>query len=739
MGTLDTTLGLTQLARTWIRRLGQLESDPLAAEDALVVVQGPPEIVGLRLPLDRGSQRILLSRGSLVELQQRAAADPVGLPSCYVSAPHAALEAGSDGWTISDLGSSNHTYVGTVKVQRQRLIYGDEIRVGDVALVYVSAERGAMPPHVVDPCSGLLTSRVFIAEATRLLEGSEDGEPLSLLVVHVNGLRERLAGPRSPGEEEGDKRDSVLIRRAGAELMELFEEGAVLGRLGIELLAAAWKPSDRDQHRDQARRVRQALSALIEPRGLDARCVALFHAGEGARLPQILSCCLAALEGPHIADDDGVMEAELEHLGRFLLDGDLLTRIATERLPVLLALAIGDEDSLRHRIGHDRLGAYRWVLRRLVASSAIDAPLLGVLDQRVFVVGLDHEDPAHRLGEQLRQQLQREMSGDPETAHHDLCFSVLERPSVDDSKALRRQLLAAVEQGGAVVEGERLPVGRLPTPVATPYSLIWVVTSHTARVKTILDAAEVATRFVAAAMVAAVASESAGLQRDQARSALSRRRHRRLPLGEWVALIRELAPAFEGFQGPIAQVLRRSLGISHRGVLLTHLLEHQILPQRNHFTHGELAPREERSAGQASSLLGELNKLLRCLAPLGELQLLTVLESSPKRSGGTRASVRVHTGPRENFEVLQVDVRSGEPLFPASSYLATLDYRHLLELSPLLRLQLCPRCDREEIFLTENLVCSGATQQMAAISTGHRLRWSLDAEDLPQGLADLLG
>jgi hypothetical protein len=172
--------------------------------------------------------------------------------------------------------------------------------------------------------------------------------------------------------------------------------------------------------------------------------------------------------------------------------------------------------------------------------------------------------------------------------------------------------------------------------------------------------------------------------------------------------------------------------------MLAHLVERRLLPQRNRFVHGEVAPREERSAEQANQLLAELNDLLRCLMPLQELQLLTVLETSPRRSGGARALIRVHTGARENFEVRQVHVRWQHPLYPGSSYLATSDYRDLLELLPLVKLQLCPRCDREEIFVADGLARVDAQLEMTAISTGHRLRWRPGAEEVPEPLSALL-
>jgi hypothetical protein len=261
------------------------------------------------------------------------------------------------------------------------------------------------------------------------------------------------------------------------------------------------------------------------------------------------------------------------------------------------------------------------------------------------------------------------------------------------------------------------------------------VASQTARVKTILDCAEVITRFLTCTAIAAAAAASGAPGGE----VLRERTRRRLPLGEWVALLRAIAAALPSDAGPVVDTLGEALGVGRRGVRLARLLERELLPRRNRFAHGELGPREPHSADQARELLAELNQLVRQIAPLSDLQLVTILESSARRSGGARATVRVHTGPRENFEIRQIDVRHPDPLYVGSSYLMTLDYRERLELSPLVRLQLCPQCDREELFVADSLPGrAGEPMDLSAVSTGHRLRWTPSEDDLPHGLSVLL-
>lgn len=721
MATGPNTLGLTRLAQTWVRRLGQCSSGDL--HDALVVTQGPAEVVGGRFELDRSAQRILVTREPIGLRGLRGPTEPIQLPSPYVSEPHAALEPVAQGWCIVDLGSSNHTYVGTVKVASQLLVYGDEIRLGDVVLVYVTAERAALPPHAVDEASGLLDGRVFVAEATRLLVGAS--RP-ALLLLRIDGLRGKL----SPDEVR------PLLRRVGRTLLSRWRDGVLLGRLETDLFAAVFSDLDRDELRAEAEGLLRALRPLLPALGLRARAgvvaaPAQVREATPVRVPRMLACLLGSLDqAPGGAE---LVEADLD-LDASLLGSRALLRALVARPELsLLLLTIEDEDRLRHHLGHDRLAACRWQLARLVARGARGAPLLGVLEQRLLVVGLGRVDEAEHLARSLQEQFRAAMAGQDEAQLYGLRWAtVTTRPA--QTGELRRALLEAVE--GSEEPGPREPVDLLPTPVAAPYSLIWVVVSPTARVKTMLDCAEVVTRFVTVAALAAAA------ELDRERTSLRRQvagRRRRLPLGEWVALLRELAPALRMSDNPVTRQLCRALGIDGRGVRFAHLLERELLPQRNRFAHGELAPQEQRSAEQAALLLAPLNELVRSLGPLTQLQLLTVVSSSPRRSGGARATVRVHTGPRENFEVRQVDVRTSGPLFPGSTYLMTADYRDQLELSPLVRLQLCPRCDREELFVADALTLrQGEPLELGAVSTGHRARFVPVADDIPRHLADLL-
>jgi len=450
----------------------------------------------------------------------------------------------------------------------------------------------------------------------------------------------------------------------------------------------------------------------------------------------MMACLLAALE--QAPAGGAPVEVSLEQ-DRLLVDGELLRALEADPGRELLVLTIEDEDRLRHHLGHDQLAACRWQLRQLVLQQAfaIHAPC-GIIEQRVLVLVLRDPDAAEPVIAGLELALQQLWEREKRAPmSHGLRWAVVQPGPGADRGQLYRALISAVQQSDD--PGPREPTELLPTAVAAPYGLVWVVASPTARVKTILDAAEVMTRFIVLVALATVAELD--LEPDARRplqQALWDRRGRPLTLGQWLGLLRELGPLLQHCTGPLAQPLVQAVGLEGGGVRLARLLQRQLLPQRNRFAHGELAHEEQR-AEQAAGLLLELNALVQALSPLGQLQLLTVLQSSQRRSVGHRCTVRIHAGPGENFEVRQVEVRAPGPLFAGSTYLMTRDYRHRLELSPLLRLQRCSRCDREELFLADQVtVAPGATLELSAVSTGHRARQLLTKDDIPRNLLRLM-
>ncbi len=90
---------------------------------SLVVVSGPPELTGVRIPLDA---RVRIGRSPELELV---------IADDFVSTRHAQILPAAGGPVLEDLESTNGTLVGGRRVTRAvPLVAGDEIEIGPVKM-----------------------------------------------------------------------------------------------------------------------------------------------------------------------------------------------------------------------------------------------------------------------------------------------------------------------------------------------------------------------------------------------------------------------------------------------------------------------------------------------------------------------------------------------------------------------------------------------------------------------------
>ena len=93
------------------------------AGPALVVKKGP----------DAGERFALAT--DVVTIGRDPASD-IFLNDITVSRRHAQLERGAGGYTVSDVGSLNGTYINGERVESRSLVPGDEIQIGKFRLVF---------------------------------------------------------------------------------------------------------------------------------------------------------------------------------------------------------------------------------------------------------------------------------------------------------------------------------------------------------------------------------------------------------------------------------------------------------------------------------------------------------------------------------------------------------------------------------------------------------------------------
>jgi predicted component of type VI protein secretion system len=99
-----------------------------------------------------------------VIIGRQAAVCDVAIADAKISRRHCRIEPVADGWLLTDLESSNGTWVARAQVSERLLRDGDKIRVGDTVIQFF--ERSASPRRrPVDPTHALELARAVQGES----------------------------------------------------------------------------------------------------------------------------------------------------------------------------------------------------------------------------------------------------------------------------------------------------------------------------------------------------------------------------------------------------------------------------------------------------------------------------------------------------------------------------------------------------------------------------------------------
>jgi DNA-binding CsgD family transcriptional regulator len=159
-------------------------------EEVTVEVWGPDGVHRVEL----ASSRLTIGKG---------AGNDVALDDSTVSRLHASLEEFAEGWCVTDLGSSNGTFVNGDRIwATRRLRHGDEIRVGRSRLLFRSTVDAAAALTEGEDRPPTLTARerdVLVVLCRPLLARDLFTEPASIkeiaaeLVVSEAAVKQHLA------------------------------------------------------------------------------------------------------------------------------------------------------------------------------------------------------------------------------------------------------------------------------------------------------------------------------------------------------------------------------------------------------------------------------------------------------------------------------------------------------------------------------------------------------------------
>jgi len=129
-----------------------------------------------------GVRRVELAGGRMTV--GKGTGNDIVLDDPTVSRLHASLEKFAEGWCVTDLGSSNGTYLNGERIwAQQRLRHGDEMRVGRSRLLFRSSEDAAASRTETEGAPPALTARerdVLVVLCRPLLARDLFTEPTSI-------------------------------------------------------------------------------------------------------------------------------------------------------------------------------------------------------------------------------------------------------------------------------------------------------------------------------------------------------------------------------------------------------------------------------------------------------------------------------------------------------------------------------------------------------------------------------
>ena len=117
-----------------------LTSLPTSERSAIdEVLNGGPEkaMIAVHRGASRGARFLIAQDRTLIG---RSTDSEIFLDDVTVSRSHAVIERGISGFTLTDLGSLNGTYINNQSLKTINLVCGDEIQIGKFHLIFISAK-----------------------------------------------------------------------------------------------------------------------------------------------------------------------------------------------------------------------------------------------------------------------------------------------------------------------------------------------------------------------------------------------------------------------------------------------------------------------------------------------------------------------------------------------------------------------------------------------------------------------
>jgi two-component system, cell cycle response regulator len=208
----------------------------------------------------------------------RADTCTICVPTDQVSRKHCTVQGILGKYYIVDNRSTNGTFINEQKVERAKLVDGDQIRVGKTVLKYTESHvEQRYFEHVfnlasMDALTGAFNKRYFDETFSKeVLRAQQTATPLSLILFdidHFKKINDTYGHPAG---------DAVLKNVAGAVTAQL-RDGDALFRVGGEEFALVLSATPRDMAIQAAEAVRGLVSELVTE-AADTRITATLSLG----------------------------------------------------------------------------------------------------------------------------------------------------------------------------------------------------------------------------------------------------------------------------------------------------------------------------------------------------------------------------------------------------------------------------------------------------------------------------
>ncbi|HEY2743581.1 MAG TPA: diguanylate cyclase, partial [Polyangia bacterium] len=221
---------------TQIRPVEKQASDPEQA--CLVLIYPAGAELGKRYEL-AGAKEITIGRGADCDIQ---------VDRDSVSRRHAKVTRAGNGWAVSDLGSTNGSYVNDAQITQYSLRDGDLLKIGNAIFKFLVGGNIETAYHeeiyrmtIIDGLTQAFNKRYFIENLEKEIPRcTRHQRPLSLVMFDIDHFKKI-------NDEHGHLTGDYVLRELARRVRTRVRKEEVFARYGGEEFALTLPETSRDQ------------------------------------------------------------------------------------------------------------------------------------------------------------------------------------------------------------------------------------------------------------------------------------------------------------------------------------------------------------------------------------------------------------------------------------------------------------------------------------------------------------